>query len=293
MFKLKKILYFLLLTCILQACDSTEIDYIKPDNVNRLAAFCFFNPDSVWSVQVSKLANVTDISSDDLLIQNALVIIKDDTEMIDTLSFIDKGIYKSINNMKPEFNKIYSLEVSCPGYETLYSTKESLPSPVVISGNTVYSFLIENTFPSETYNDTLWYKQKTVETNISVKKGQFIRVSSTERNGNIEWGIAVSLKNMNNLIAYDCLNANIFEVKENQLMKLQSAVYAKSDALNIMTISADYLLYEVSSAEYDFVVNTTRILTPNNIFSNISGGGGLFVGYTLDIISINIISKCS
>jgi hypothetical protein len=53
-----------------------------------------------------------------------------------------------------------------------------------------------------------------------------------------------------------------------------------------MTISPHFLLYEVSYAEYEFVVNTTKILTPNNVFSNIIGGGGIFVGYTLKIIDL-------
>lgn len=117
-------------------------------------------------------------------------------------------------------------------------------------------------------------------------KGQFLKVSTTQPLNVVEWGVSLSLNNKANVIEYSSLNGNIFETQNSMELLLQSAVSYKSNELRIMTISPHYLLYEVSYSEYEFVVNTTKILTPNNVYSNIVGGGGLFVGYTLKRIPL-------
>jgi hypothetical protein len=283
---LKKIIYLFSTIIYLQGCSSVEIDYIHPITAKKLVVYCFFNPDSVWTVQVSKLGSVTDVVSDNLLINNAIVTIHENNKVIDTLKFKETGFYTSESKLKPAYNKKYQLQVSCDGYEKLYSTQESLPSPISISGVKVHHYLFQNIFSKETYNDTLWYKQKTVESNLSFEKGQFLRISTTHLENRVEWGVSVALNNMTYLTKYESRYGNIFEVKETANIKLQTAVYYDSDKLRLMTISPHFLLYEVSYAEYEFVVNTTKILTPNNVFSNIIGGGGIFVGYTLKIIDL-------
>ena len=285
MIYLKKVIYLFIAILCFQSCNSIEIDYIQPITAKKLVAYCFFNPDSIWSLQLSKLGSVTDVVSNNLLINNATVTISENNKVIDTLILKKNGYYSSLRNLKPEYNKKYTLIVECEGFDKLYSTQESLPSPIIYSSYKVYQNLLPDIFPKETYNDS-WYKQKTVEIILSIEKGQFIKASTTHFENNVVWGVSVALNNMSNLIEYNSLNGNIFEVKETANMKLQTAVSYDSDKLRIMTISPHYLLYEVSYAEYEFVVNTTKILTPNNVFSNIKGGGGLFVGYTLKIVDL-------
>lgn len=282
----KKVIYIFIAIICFQSCSSVEIDYIKPITTKKLVAYCFFNPDSIWTVQVSKLGSVTDVVSDNLLINNAMVTILENEKVIDTLKFKENGYYTSVSKQKPEYNKKYQLKVECDGYEKIYSTQESLPSPISISANKVYQNLLPDIFPKETYNDTLWYKQKTVEASLSIEKGQFLKLSTTQPENNVEWGVSVAFNNKSYLIEYESQNGTMFEVKEAANLKLQTAISYNSDKLRIMTISLHYLLYEVSYAEYVFVVNTTKILTPNNVYSNIIGGGGLFVGYTLKIVDL-------
>lgn len=286
MIYLKKIIFFIFTITYLLSCSSIEIDYIKPITAKKLVVYCFFNPDSVWTVQVSKLGNVTDVVSENLLINNAIVTIHENNKVIDTLKFNNNGYYTSENKLKPAYNKKYQLQAECDGYEKIFSTQESLPSSISISGIKVHQNLLQNIFSKETYNDTLWYKQKTVESDLSFEKGQFLKISTTHLENTVEWGVSVALNNMAYLTKYESRNGNMFEVKETANLKLQTAVSYDSDKLRIMTISPHFLLYEVSYAQYEFIVNTTKILTPNNVFSNIIGGGGLFVGYTLKIIDI-------
>lgn len=277
---------YLFIAIILHSCSSVEIEYIKPNTANKLVAYCFFNPDSIWIVQVSKLGSVTDLVSEDLLINNAIVTIYENEKPIDTLKLKTNGIYTSATKRKPEYNKMYHLQVECDGFEKIKSLQESLPSPICFSKNKVYSYLLPNIFSKETYNDTLWYKQKTVETIISFDKGQFLKVSTTQPLNDVEWSVSLAINNLSNLIEYNSLNGNIFETQNSMELLLQTAVSYKSNNLLIMTISPHYLLYEVSYAEYEFVVNTTKILTPNNVYSNMVGGGGIFVGYTLNKIPL-------
>lgn len=271
---------------LLHSCNSVEIDYIKPVTAKKLVAHCFFNPDSIWQVQVSKLGSVTDVVTEDLLVNNAIVTIYENEKLIDTLKLQKNGYYTSVSNRKPEYNKMYQLQVECNGFEKIISTEESLPAPMSYSKYKVYSYLLPNIFSKETYNDTLWYKQKTIETMITLNKGQFFKVSTIQPSNLVEWSVSVSLSNKTNLIEYNSLNGNIFESQNSMELLLQAAVTYNSNELHIMTISPHYLLYEVSYAEYEYVVNTTKILTPNNVYSNISGGGGIFVGYTLNSINL-------
>jgi len=279
-------LYLFIAFIILNSCSSVEIDYIKPITAKKLVAYCFFCPDSVWSVKVTKLGSVTDVVSENLLVNNAIVTIYENDKLIDTLKLKTNGIYTSVTKRKPEYNKMYQLQIECNGFKKIISTQESLPAPITFSKIKVYSYLLPNIFPKETYSDTLWYKQKTVETIISFEKGQFLKVSTTQPPNDVEWSVSLALNNFSNLIEYNSINGNIFETQDSMELLLQTAVSYKSNELNIMTISPHYLLYEVSYAEYEFVINTTKILTPNNVYSNIVGGGGIFVGYTLNKIPL-------
>lgn len=170
MIHFKNVLYLFIAIIILHSCSSVEIDYIKPITAKKLVAYCFFNPDSIWTVQVSKLGSITDVESENLLVNNAIVTIYENEKLIDTLKIKKNGYYTSVSNLKPEYNKTYQLQVECNGFEKIKSTQESLPAPIGFSKNKVYSYLLPNIFPKETYNDTLWYKQKTVETTITFDK---------------------------------------------------------------------------------------------------------------------------
>jgi hypothetical protein len=143
-----------------------------------LVAFCFFNPDSIWKVQVSKLGSVTEVASENLLVNSAIVTIYENEKIIDTLKHKQNGCYTSLYNLKPEYNKTYRLQVECEGFNKIISTKESLPSPIRFISYNVYPNLLPNIFSKETYNDTLWFKQKTVETLISIEKGQYLKLST-------------------------------------------------------------------------------------------------------------------
>jgi hypothetical protein len=269
----KTIIFSVLSTVLFYSCQSQDIDYINPVTSNKLAVYCFFNPDSIWTVQVSKLGSVMSSESVDLSIDNAIVELYADNQIVDTLEFQTKGKYLSPKKLKPEYNRKYHLEVKCKGFESVKSTDETLPSPIRIVKTAFYDYLKEGIFPAENYTMDQWYKQQTIETTIEATKGQYLFIKSV---------VTLSNQSKSNFFEYNVWDSSLFETLHSGELFLQTAASSDCSELSICTISSNHLLYEISYAEYEAVVSMTKMLTPNNIYSNIRGGTGIFAGYTLN-----------
>lgn len=275
MIRFKSIVFLVLSIVAFYSCQSQDIDYIKPVTANKLVVYCFFNPDSIWTARVSKLGSVMSSESVDLSIDNAIVVLYEESRLIDTLKLQMKGKYLSSKKWKPEYNRKYHLEIKCEGFESLNSADEMLPSPIRIINNTFFDYLKEGVFPAENYTMDQWNKQQTIETTIEATKGQYLQI----RGGG---GVTLSVKSKKDFFEYYAWDSTVFETLHSGELLLQTAASSDCTELSICSISSSYLLYEISYAEYEAVVSMTKMLTPNNIYSNIRGGTGIFVGYTLN-----------
>lgn len=272
---MKKNILILISFFSLHGCIEMEIDYIKPTTAKELVVHCLFNPDEVWNIQVECLGNVMDRTKADLSIQNATVFLYENSVLIDTLHWNGKK-YISFKNRQPQFNRNYKIEVECDGYETVSSNYEILPDSINLIHTQYFDTLKPDIFPAEVYFTEQWLDYGMIEITLSVKKGQKIIIKDF---------VTLSNASSKNFINYPSLNYTIYECLHTGTFLLQAAVIS-TNSIDIGTVSESGFLYELSSSEYEFVTATTHLLTPNNVFSNMSNGIGIMSGMVTKRIKV-------
>ncbi len=286
----KNITKIVLFVIVFYSCTSKDIYYDLPTASNKLVVYCLFNPDSTWKASVSKLGNLLDLASDtSLWITNSTVILFEENAVIDTFIKSKNNEYISSKQLKPEFRKEYKLKILSPGFDEAETNIQTLPEPVLLDSINYLNSLPPDIFPNEVY--ILCDNQQIDFHSIALKiensyNGQFFKIFVSDNNQTNREGINLSINSKKDFIEYYSWNCSILEAinTDAQLqIPFDPELY---DYLNIYTISESYMLYELSYAEYDFVINTTYFLTPNNIYSNINGGIGIFAGYTSNKIDL-------
>jgi hypothetical protein len=283
--------FFITISIVFSSCEPKDIYYKLPEAENKLVVYCFFNPDSIWKANISKLDNLLSLPSDsDLWITNAQVLLFEEGNLIDTLVFEKDKEYVSKRGLKPEFNKNYKLCVKCNGYDDLYSDFQSLPTPVMVDTVTFLDYLPSGIFPNEIYIMQENQQVNYYSTMVSLKnanEGQFFKVYTSNNQYNSRESIYLSKSSQKDFIEYYSWNCSILESLKNGSLTIELPYEPEySEKLNIYTITESYVLFELSYAEYDFVINTTYLLTPNNIYTNMTGGLGIFAGYTSNTIDL-------
>lgn len=287
----KSLFFIIIVSIVLSSCEPKDVYYELPAEENKLVVYCFFNPDSIWRANISKLENLLSVATDtNLWISNAQVLLFEGESLLDTLIFQKNNEYSSTKGIKPEFNKNYKLYVKCNGYDDVYSDFQSLPAPVIVDTVTFLDYLPTGIFSNEIYiiqeNQQIDYYSTTVGLK-NAHVGQFIKVYTSDNQQYNRESISLSKLSQKDFIEYYSWNCSILESLKNENLTLEIPYEPEySEKLNIYTISESYVLFELSYAEYDFVINTTYLLTPNNIYSNMTGGLGLFAGYTSNIIDL-------
>jgi hypothetical protein len=126
----KKAIWFGL-ACICCSCIK-EVNFNVEDVPKQLVINSVMQAYQPVSIRVSGLQSILDTSI--LFIDNALVILSEDDDEVDTLRLISKGIYESYIYPKP--GKAYQLTVKVEGYPTVFAT-DTVPFKTIIKGATM------------------------------------------------------------------------------------------------------------------------------------------------------------
>lgn len=290
--RIKNTIYYTVAIVFLCACEPKDVYYDIPEASNILVVNCFFNPDSIWKASISKLGNILALDSNNssLYVSNAQVVLYEENIFIDTLKFFGNGQYISNKGLRPECNKRYKIQVTCNGFKDIVSDFEELPKPVIIDSITYLDYLPSGIFSNEVY--TMQENQQTEYHSIYVTldqshKGQYFKAFLSDNSLLSKEGLSLSSRSKKDFIEYYSWECSMLESTKSGELSLQLPLIPEfNQYLSVYTVSESYLLYELSYAEYDFVINTTYLLTPNNIYSNIQGGVGIFTGYTSNIINL-------
>ncbi len=112
----------LIFLVMLAACE-TPIDVDIPgDYMSLLVIDGDFNPDSVWAIKVSKSVPLGgSINAVELFIQDATVTILGESGQSETLTHTGSGVFQSPPGTHPVAGELYRLDVTSPGFESVYS----------------------------------------------------------------------------------------------------------------------------------------------------------------------------
>lgn len=272
----------------------------------ELVVNAYFSPNSTWKARVSKSIGILDTTRNIAPIINAFVTIKNEsTQLLDTLKFL-QGFY--VSNKKPEIGQLYTIKVEATGYKTVTASDRipSLPTELVGKWDTASKVILNSVLliPVEYYplpfsfkdvpNQSNFYKCATSIYDKKLLKTDTIRHEMNfERKGLISQDPSVLQlhKEQDFMLFDDILFANTkhsflglaqtslfypFQLSLNEPLESQKRnieVY-----LDIWSLSENMYLYEKSYYTQQFN-RPNPFAEPNNIFSNIKNGYGIFAGY--------------
>ncbi len=120
-----------LLLLTLLSCE-TIIEIAPPDYQTEVVVTSHFNPDSVWSVALHRSSTIgikQDVSK--LYELDAFITIMSGPNLVDSLYYDGKGLYKSASFKYPLPKTLYTLNVDIPGQPRLHASSSAPPRTLI------------------------------------------------------------------------------------------------------------------------------------------------------------------
>ncbi len=292
-----------LLILFFLGCE-TVVEVSPPEYNSEPVATGFFSPDSTWSVTMHRSLGVTvkrDATHE--YISDASVRIMDGSNMVDILNYQGNGRYASSTGELPSYGTQYTLQVDFPGEVSIQATSAA-PSPVAISDYSIeYRPPRFDIIPVSRYHLRIVFSD-TPGMNF-YRIGVYRRVRNRYAFGGIvpdsvyrtiwldgltpgwscgyfddvdpiEPGVGSSL--CTEFVATD----RLFDGKDyswsGTTINVADEIGRKELRLIISSLSEDYYKYLQSLERNVFHDPLTQ--EPFPVYSNVSGGLGVFAGYT-------------
>jgi hypothetical protein len=271
---------------MLFACELI-VDIEVPFDSPQITLNSFFNPDGVWKVNLTRNRHILNDRAAER-INNALVIIHDETGAIDTLIDTGNGIYQS-DSGRPKIGITYSIEAIAENLQTV-KAKSIIPAPVQIISAEVTETLADNQYenkikvkfrdPGAIKNfyqvfvdmEMEYYDYRTESINIQHSRVPLESDDPAIQNQNSDGNY------------YDgfIFNDILFDGKEIELsFRSIGFPLTRSGALilSLRSISEDYYKYKITS-ELQNNTSGDPFAQPVNVYNNIENGFGIFGGYS-------------
>ncbi len=272
-------------------CMAFFISCTKPYTIDlndiekRVVIHSFLCPDSLFMANLTEEASLTDNVRPPYYVKtidNAQIVIYGDNAAIDTLDYTDKGIY--VGHFKPNINSMYKINVKATGYDE--GTAES-KIPTLVRIDSVGKKKIADDYSDNLYELTIYFTDPPNEKNF-----YYIAVSGLtyDLTSNDPVFGGMDLKGFQEAV----FNDNLFDGNKYAItieVRAEICDWYPPDwnfiAVNLQTISKDFYLYAASYNKQmpefgdDMMALLQQgLIEPLPIYSNISGGLGLFAGYT-------------
>ncbi len=274
----------LILALFMIACQK-EIKLPPSKIPQKVVVNCLFSPAKPWDVFVSLSTDAA--NSVPPIVENATVTILKEGQFWETLTYKANGEY--IGSSFPQANHHYSIEVKVPNFETVTAT-DSVPSAVKIQDAFFTARKVTNTEGTPLFQQTILFKDPLLEQNFYQIYGAFDYYLVTDI-----WGVFYPFYNVSSY----CLSDEA--VKGQTISFVTTTTITERPAVFTDSISGTrtIYLYSLSPTHFKFVktghiqtVNNFEgidtwgsalaITEPQNIYSNIQGGLGIFAAYNSD-----------
>lgn len=293
------LLLFLFYSFIFSSCE-TVVELDVPEKEPGLVANCFFNPDSVFYVNVSKSQYVLD-NAGISKIKNATVSLFRESTWIEDLAFTSDGIYKSSQINRPEIGINYKISISAKGFTTI-EANDITPFPSQITGIDTGSFFLNN---QKYFEIKIGFKDNPDKKNYyQLQLLSKIYTMNFDSMGNISFDTTSAFYPMgfesNDLVFDDqkwfgssgaMFTDALFGSKGAYNLSVYTYGYTGEDGMPGKAYAFDevkVVLKSVSEAYYKYVVsyqkfqqnNGNPFSEPVQVYNNIRNGFGIFAGYS-------------
>lgn len=282
---LLKILTFIFVFSTFLSCKKV-IDIELPETDPKIVVNSFFTDNTRIKVQLSKSIGVLEGTSPD--ITDASVMLRENGVIIDTM-YLESGYYYS--HILAERNKKYSLEIIAPGMESVFC-EDIMPEKTVLQsytctdsvminedgltinelkldfqdfpGPSFYEVELEATEVVHNYNQGLWFE-----------KNSDPIITST---GLLDYNPRTLIFTDKMFDGKHCSVKIYFASNPNPWYDYKLKIIFRS-------VSETYYKYKEKQIAYLFSLNQdifSGMSEPINLYSNITGGYGIFAGYSSD-----------
>ncbi len=298
---MKSRLHLLILLCL--GCE-TVVEVSPPEYDSEPVVTSFFSPDSTWSVTMHRSLGATvkrDVTRE--YISDASVRIMEGSNMVDILNYQGNGRYVSGTGESPSYGILYTLKVDFPGKPSIQANSAA-PSPVVISDYSIeYRPPESGIFPGSRYHLRIVFSD-TPGMNF-YRIGVYRRVWNPYRTDEIVpdsiyriiwiddfppgWSCGyfddvdpIEPGGASGLCQEFVVTDRLFDGKDyswsGTTLDMSDENGRKELRLIISSLSEDYYRY-LQSLERN-VLHDPLTQEPFPVYSNVSGGLGVFAGYT-------------
>lgn len=289
-----KIYFIILLIGLFSACIEV-VDLDVEETPHELVVNCFFTEGQPFVVNVSRLAAYPDLT--DRNIENATVSIYENDILKGTLKHTENGIYTR-RTITPTYGNMYSIKVEVPGYPTA-TANDSLPQRISIDSGT-------GKFEAGKDNEGDYYDLFTASFNDKAEtqnyysinlKHQGIKYDTHEKywhsvelftNDPVILAEGISPNDYNMYLVF---NDGLFANQDYKVAIKCVSYYEPEDqfALVLNTGTANYYQYRKRLLKHEpySYEDPFKPYSPVPLYSNVSGGQGIFAGYQRDIYYLN------
>ena len=110
----------ILLLGVCCSCETVVDLDIPKDYQSKLVVESLFSPDSLWKFRVGRsVPQVKNIELNEFIVSDATIVISDEKHFLDTLQYIQDGIYHSLGGHRPKSGRTYKVHVTANGFENV------------------------------------------------------------------------------------------------------------------------------------------------------------------------------
>ena len=293
--------YLILVTCcfLLYACQK-EVKIDMPTYSPKLVVNCFFNPDSTWKVNLSSSVPISG-NDQPSYISNATVELYEDNVLISTLSYADSNY---VNNQKPLLNKLYTLKVSAPGFESVECSDKLLSTTTTFTAklDTIQRYItIKNLAFSENIPVSplkIGIKDEATVENFYEFRGIYTndQITPVRTTNVIFHSLSPGLESFSRYQRLVLFRDLLFNGKENDLMLYLDnqqtffMTYLPSGDIGVLWWKINNLYFEMKQVSEQYFLYQKTFLQqkynrenpfaePTKVYTNVKNGLGIFAGY--------------
>jgi hypothetical protein len=285
---IQTIIIILIAVCCF-ACE-TVVDVHVPLETPKITINSLFSSDSVFTVMLHKSKFVLD-EGDFQSIENANVVVKENGQPFDILTYAGNNVYRSMSERKPSTGKVYEIEASASGMESVKG-ESLIPEQALIqqvtyerrsgqSNDRVFDYVIDVTLKdnpdSENFYQLIVYSEF-YYVDFNTQDTIYQQYPTFVFTDDPAFTEAASDK-----ILFD---DKLFNGKEVKISLKGTDFRATTKAyVHVLTLSRDLFKYKLTT-DLQRQSSGDPFAQPVLVYNNINKGFGIFAGYNETVFEI-------